>query len=75
MKRKIILTGIIRYIDEYLVVQRSIDDDFLPGVWEFPGGNIENEELILDALDREIYEEISLDISSKTKKLLIFMMK
>lgn len=72
MKRKIILTGIIRYIDEYLVVQRAIDDDFLPGVWEFPGGNIENGELIFDALNREIYEEVGLDISAKAKKIINF---
>ena len=58
MKRKIVLTGIIRCNDEYLIVKRSKDDDFLPGVWEFPGGNIEDGELILDALKREIYEEI-----------------
>lgn len=69
MKRKVILTCIIKCIDEYLVVQRSKNDDFLPGAWEFPGGNIEDNELIFDALNREILEEIGLDISNFDKKI------
>ena len=69
MKRKIVLTGIIRYNDEYLIVKRSKNDDFLPGIWEFPGGNIEDGELILDALKREIYEEIGLTIDTNKSLL------
>ena len=72
MKRKIVLTAIIRYIDEYLVVQRSMNDDFLPGAWEFPGGNIEDDELILEALEREINEEIGLNIKNLEKNLVHF---
>ena len=72
MKRKIVLTAIIRYIDEYLVVQRSMNDDFLPGSWEFPGGNIEENELILEALEREVNEEIGLNIKNLEKNLVHF---
>lgn len=61
-----------RCIDEYLVVQRSINDDFLPGALEFPGGNIEDNELILEALDREIKEEIGINITGLDKKLVHF---
>lgn len=67
MKRKIVLTGIIKCNDEYLIVKRSINDDFLPGVWEFPGGNIEDGELIYDALKREMFEEIGFEISNNIK--------
>ena len=67
MKRKIVLTGIINYKDEYLVVQRSKNDDFLPGVWEFPGGNIEDGETIYDALKRELFEETGFVINDNVK--------
>lgn len=72
MKRKIIVTGIIRCKDEYLVVQRSKDDEFLPGSWEFPGGNIEDGELILEALERELLEEIGVKFQTKSAKLVYF---
>lgn len=65
MKRKIILTGIIKYKDEFLAVKRSKNDDFLPGVWEFPGGNIEDGETILPALKRELLEEIGININTE----------
>ena len=72
MKRKIVLTAIIRYVDEFLIVQRSKNDDFLPGAWEFPGGNIEDNELISEALEREIKEEIGWDIKNLEKKIVHF---
>ena len=70
MERKIVLTGIIKCKDEYLVVKRSSNDDFLPGSWEFPGGNIIDNELIYDALKREIYEEIGFDIEGIETKII-----
>lgn len=69
MERKIVLTGIIKCKDEYLLVQRSKDDDFLAGAWEFPGGNIEDGEVIIEALKREIFEEIGVTIDTKKAKL------
>lgn len=72
MKRKVVLTSIIRCVDEYLVVKRSEKDDFLPGVWEFPGGNIEDGELILEALKREVYEEIGVEIDVNNTELVHF---
>ena len=72
MKRKIVLTGIFKCLDEYLVVQRSANDDFLPGAWEFPGGNIEDGELILEALKREIFEEIGVNIDTEKARLVHF---
>lgn len=72
MKRKIILTGIFKFKDEFLVVQRNENDDFLPGAWEFPGGNIEEGETILAALKRELLEETGININPETAKIVNF---
>lgn len=67
MKRRIVLTGILKSDHEILVVKRSEDEDFYPGVWEFPGGHLEEGELIIEGLKRELKEEISFigDITPK----------
>lgn len=49
MERKIVLTGIIKCKELFLVVQRNKNDDFYPSAWEFPGGNLEDGELLCDA--------------------------
>ena len=69
MKRKIVLTGIIKFHDEFLSVQRSKNDDFMPGAWEFPGGNIEEGETIIEALKREVFEETGISINTDKVKI------
>ncbi len=58
MEVKIVVTGIIKSGDEFLVVKRSENDIKYPGVWEFPGGHVEDGETIKEALERELNEEI-----------------
>lgn len=58
MKTVIVLTGILNDNDEYLVVKRSEDDMLYPGSWEFPGGHQEYGETLVEALKRELKEEI-----------------
>ena len=41
-----------------LVVRRSLDDDFLPGIEELPSGGCDAGETLGEALDRELAEEI-----------------
>ena len=61
MKTEIILTGILKDNNKYLIVKRDSNDDLYPGTWEFPGGHLEDNELLKDGLKRELYEEIGFD--------------
>ena len=46
---------------EFLMLQRSSNDDFLPGYWELPGGRMDNGEDLVSGLQREIKEESGLE--------------
>lgn len=59
---RIILTGILRDNDLFLIVKRNENDELYPGAWEFPGGHLEDGETIKEGLKRELYEEIGFDI-------------
>lgn len=61
MNTKIVLTGILKDGDEFLVVKRSEKDELYPGVWEFPGGHLESGENLKEGLKRELFEEIGFD--------------
>lgn len=58
METKIVLTGILRDKDLFLIVKRNENDDLYPGAWEFPGGHLENGETLSEGLKRELREEI-----------------
>lgn len=58
METRIVVTGILKDKDLFLVVKRSEEDDLYPGSWEFPGGHLEFGETINNALKRELKEEI-----------------
>ena len=61
MNTKIVLTGILRDCNYFLIVKRSDDDLLYPGAWEFPGGHLEKGETIIKGLKRELKEEIGFD--------------
>lgn len=58
MKTRIVLTGILKDNDLFLIVKRNENDSLYPGAWEFPGGHLEDGETIKDGLKRELEEEI-----------------
>jgi 8-oxo-dGTP diphosphatase len=47
---------------EVLLVKRSDTDDFLPGLWELPGGGTDFGEHPTKALERELREEVRLQV-------------
>ncbi|MFA6079487.1 MAG: (deoxy)nucleoside triphosphate pyrophosphohydrolase [Candidatus Omnitrophota bacterium] len=58
---KEVVGALIEQDGKYLVAQRKFDDTF-GGLWEFPGGCIEDGETKEEALRREIMEELGLEI-------------
>ena len=58
MKTRIVLTGILRDKNLFLIVRRNENDDLYPGAWEFPGGHLEDGETLKEGLKRELMEEI-----------------
>ena len=61
MKTRIVLTGILKDKDLYLIIKRNENDDLYPGAWEFPGGHLEEGETLKDGLIRELKEEIGFE--------------
>lgn len=57
-----VVCAIIKDGNKFLAVQRS-EKMSLPLKWEFPGGKIEANESEINALQREIKEELNLTIS------------
>ena len=52
---------VINHHDEVLIAKRP-DKSHQGGLWEFPGGKVEANEPVLDALKREFKEEVALTI-------------
>jgi 8-oxo-dGTP pyrophosphatase MutT (NUDIX family) len=55
--------GLIKKGDRFLVTKRSVNDDFMPGLWDVPGGKVEFRERAVDGLVREIDEETGLKVN------------
>lgn len=67
---KICMCGVIKCGEEFLILRRSDDDEDMSGVWEFPSGNAECGEDLVNALVREIKEETGIDIKKEEIKIL-----
>ena len=57
------LKAIIVFKGKVLIVQRSNKDDVGAGTWEFAGGKLDFGEDLETALNREIQEEVGLNVS------------
>lgn len=47
---------------QFLLLRRSLTDEFCPGGWELPGGKVEHGEDSVDSCIRETKEEAGIDI-------------
>lgn len=60
--QRIMVTAIIKKAGRYLVLKRSKKNKGFAGYWQFPEGGIEIYESPLEALGRELEEELSLEL-------------
>ena len=62
MKPKDVVAAIIKKDNSYLIAQRN-KNKYMGLKWEFPGGKVESNETFHEALSREIYEELNININ------------
>lgn len=61
-----VVAAVIRWNGKTLCVQRGESKlDYISKKWEFPGGKVEQGETLSEALQREILEELKLEIEVK----------
>lgn len=58
---------IINKDGKFLLVKRSPNDYNAPGLWEFPGGKLEEGQDVSQALEREVFEETGLSLTTTTR--------
>lgn len=66
-KNKLIVHGLIRINQKYLVIKRTMikrgKPNVYPEFWDIPGGSVEDYEKPRDALIREFKEEVGLNVA------------
>lgn len=65
MKQVHVAVGVVLR-DGQVFLTRRHQDAHQGGKWEFPGGKVENNETVAQALSRELNEEISIDVLACT---------
>ena len=60
----IVVTGIIENANNQILISRRKDDKkSYPGLWECTGGSVQIEETSIQAIIREVYEEIGIELT------------
>jgi 8-oxo-dGTP diphosphatase len=57
-----VVVGIIINSQQEIFIAKRPPDKYKGGLWEFPGGKVELHETILQALKRELKEEIGIEV-------------
>ena len=65
MPKRISLVVACALVDEdnRVLIAKRPDDRHMGGLWEFPGGKVDRDELPEDALIRELEEELGIDVT------------
>ena len=58
-----VAVAVIRGSDGRILIAKRPDNKHMGGYWEFPGGKVENNEAVTDALARELREELDISAS------------
>ncbi|MCL1068667.1 8-oxo-dGTP diphosphatase MutT [Shewanella olleyana] len=64
MKRIHVAVGIIINAEQQILLAKRPEHLHQGGKWEFPGGKVEKNETVTQALIRELKEEVNLDVAS-----------
>ncbi|MBD9482371.1 Nudix family hydrolase [Pseudomonas sp. PDM14] len=64
MKRVHVAAAVIRGADDQVLIAKRADDQHQGGLWEFPGGKVEEGEAVQAALARELEEELGIRVSA-----------
>ena len=62
MKKIEIASAVICKNDSKYLIAKRTEPKRLEGLWEFPGGTMEEGESIYQTLNREIYEELGVEV-------------
>lgn len=60
-----VAVGVIKQGDQYFLTKR-LADSHQGGKWEFPGGKVEDDETVHQALFRELKEEVAIEVLTCT---------
>jgi len=72
MKQIMVVAAVIQHDSQILCVQRNQNKyDYISEKYEFPGGKVENGETEVEALQREIREELSMEINVSDKLMVV----
>lgn len=64
MKRVHVAAAVIRGVDDRVLIAKRAASQHQGGLWEFPGGKVEDGEQVRDALSRELNEELGIRVEA-----------
>lgn len=72
MTKKVVHVAVgVIYKDQQLFICKRPDDKHQGGLWEFPGGKVEQAESVFAALQRELLEEVNLTVNGSKELMVI----
>lgn len=67
-----VVIGVIKKDNKYLLTRRVHGDARYHNKWQFPGGEVKFGEAIIDALKRELMEEINAEVTIEKQLATVF---
>jgi 8-oxo-dGTP diphosphatase len=64
--RRLVVAAVVRRGDGRFLLSRRLPEAHLGGLWEFPGGAVEDGETPTEALQRELAEELGIEVEVGT---------